>query len=198
MTEVIGLYQPKSLVEWRGRLGNREADRQMQEAADLGTKVHALIEEAFSRGEAVEAEGDDLAHRLAAQVWTWAVSEGVKVVSQEEGLLNAQDGYGGTPDLICTMNGLPALVVADWKTSSSIKDTYRLQLAAYARAYNLKHGLTWADGVNQGVIVRPKKREPDKPPQVKMFKQLERDWPAFEGLLTFWKFLEGRGPWATT
>ncbi len=198
VTEVIGLYQPEELVRWRGRLGNREADRVMQEAADFGSNMHGLIEEAFKRGAPVEGEEGDLAAHLAAQAYQWAQDEGVAVVAQEEGILNEEDGYGGTADLFCRFHNDPAIVVCDWKSSGSVHDTYALQLSAYARAYNLKHGLTWAAGVNKGVIIRPQKKAPHKPPQIVRHDHLERDFAAFKGLLTMWQFVNQRGLWDGT
>lgn len=197
VTEVLALYAPKELQEWRGRLGNREADRVMQEAGDFGSEMHGLIEEAFKRGAPVEGEPDDLAATLAAQAYKWAQDEGVVVVAQEEGILNEHDGYGGTADLFCRFHADPKLWVADWKSSGSVHDTYALQLAAYARSYNLKHGLTWAEGVNAGIIIRPRKREPNKPPQIVRVNNLEREFTAFDGLLTLWKKLNKRGAWET-
>lgn len=195
VTQVLSLYQPEDLVRWRGAKGNREADRVMHEAGDFGSRMHGLIEEAFARGTPVEGEEDDLAARLAAQAYQWAKDEGVVVVAQEEGILNEVDGYGGTADLFCRFHADPTLWVADWKSSSSVHETYDLQLAAYARAYNLKHGLTWATGVNNGIIIRPQKKAPHKPPQIVRVPNLEREFTAFDGLLTLWKKLNRRGQW---
>ncbi len=198
VTEILGLYAPKELQEWRGRLGNREADRIMQEAGDFGTNMHGLVEEAFKRGAPVEGEEGDLAATLAAQAFQWAQDEGVVVVAQELGILNEVDGYGGTADLFCRFHADPTLWCLDWKSASSVHETYDLQLAAYARSYNLKHGLTWATGVNAGIIVRPRKKEPHKPPEIVRVHNLEREFTAFAGLLTLWKKLNKRGAWDGT
>jgi len=202
VTEVVGVPEvagitPKELSEWRGRLGNREADRLLHEAGDLGTNVHALIEESMSRGELAENENPKES-ALAARVWEWIGKTVMEPVATEVGLLNSVDGYGGTFDVVARFAGAsPAtLWVVDWKTAGAIHDTYALQLAAYARSYNLSKGLSWADGINRGIIVRPRKEAPDKPVETRKFMFLERDFQVFAGLLKLWQFLNGRGEWS--
>jgi hypothetical protein len=195
VTEIIGLYKAPELVSWFGRVGNKEAERVSNEAADLGTRVHALIEESFSRDEAADSE-DELASDLAARVFEWAEEQHLVVVEKELGLLNLEDGYGGTPDAFVRFGTDEELLVCDWKTAGAIHETYALQLAAYARSYNLSKGLTWETGVSGGVIVRPDKRHPKKPPEVKYFDKLNRDFLAFEGLLRLFRFLNRRGEWS--
>jgi hypothetical protein len=200
VTEVLDvsdvLESPEdSLAQWRGRLGNREADRLMNEAAELGTQMHSLVDEAFDRGEVVEAEDDSLPHQLAARAFEWATAHSVIPIAREQGILNAAEGYGGTSDLIHTMDGAPRLLVCDWKSSGCIRVTYRLQLSAYARAWNLAHGLTWETGINAGCIVRPQKKFPLKPAEWRMYENLEADYEVFRGLLKAWNFINRRGQW---
>lgn len=193
VTEIIGLYKPKALVDWYGRVGLREAERISSEAAALGSDMHGRIEEMIDRGAAMETEDDDKAGELALRAYEWMSKEGVVVVEKEVGILNALDGYGGTADLICRFHKDPTLWVADWKSSGSIHETYRLQLAAYARSYNVREGLTWANGISCGVIVRPDKKKPLAPPQVKRYTGLEADYEVFAGLLELWKWLDAAG-----
>lgn len=200
VTEVLDvsdvLESPEdSLAQWRGRLGNREADRLMNEAAALGTEMHALIDEAFDRGEVVVSDQDSLPHQLATRAYEWAQERGVVPVVRELGILNAAEGYGGTADIFHTMKDHKGLLVTDWKSSGCIRRTYRLQLSAYARAYNLANGLTWENGVNAGCIVRPQKKAPHKAVEWKLYENLEKDYEVFRGLLNAWNFINRRGQW---
>lgn len=197
VTEVTSLYYPEELACWRGRVGNSVADAILETAGQFGTKTHSLIEERFRRGEPLGADFEtEPEAALADKAVEWAEARGVEIVGQELGLYSAKYRYGGTCDLLCRFRGEPAVVLVDWKTSGSIKKTYRMQLAAYAWLYNEHKRKNWKTGVNAGWIVRLDKRHGAKPPEAKLFPGLETDFQAFLGLLTVWDFLNDAGAWA--
>jgi hypothetical protein len=57
VTTVLGVLDKEGLTKWYGRLGLEEAERQKNEAADFGSKVHAAIEAVYS-GQDIELTDD--------------------------------------------------------------------------------------------------------------------------------------------
>lgn len=118
-----------------------------EEAAEIGTRVHDLIE-AFihngdfilqnEHGDNVVINLDDEDKRVARALRTfkdWWLKEGLKPVSIEEWLVCVESGYGGTLDSVCRDRN-DKLVLCDWKTSKKIRPEYRLQVAAYAHLWS--------------------------------------------------------------
>ena len=44
VTTVLGHFKKKSLIEWRNRIGNEEADKVMYRASNRGTRFHNMME----------------------------------------------------------------------------------------------------------------------------------------------------------
>jgi len=136
-----------ALINWRKRVGEEEAKRRTRLAANRGTWMHGVIEDAF--------KGDDIEHHLeAAPDWKPyfetvepfldCISEPVLVESAVAWWSPGDEiGFSGTLDTVAKMtNGLLALV--DWKTSYKEKPDYQLadykrQLGAYAMAAEQLH-----------------------------------------------------------
>lgn len=118
----------------------------LSDAGDQGSRVHLAIERLLA-GEPVSyfdvpfGYSEHYTKRewemiLAFQVWfqEWKP----QVIAVEETVEG--DGYAGTVDLICTINGEQWIV--DWKTSKSgIYESYKLQVAAYAKALNIQNAM---------------------------------------------------------
>ncbi len=109
-----------------------EAMETSRAAADLGVRVHSIIEQMVS-GIAVDA--DEEAVIIAAPYAQWH-SDHIDSEILEQSFAHPI-GYGGRVDMICVYDGDPAVV--DWKTQRGkpgkkmvAYDTYGMQLAAYA------------------------------------------------------------------
>lgn len=111
-----------------------EADK--DEAADLGTAIHASIE-SFIAGARFQPE-----HEVHIEsVKRFMAENHVEVLKAEHAFSDKDYGYGGTIDLACKVNGLCCIV--DWKSrrtkpeDKKLKpyESHPLQIAAYAQAY---------------------------------------------------------------
>lgn len=104
------------------------------EAAALGSAVHDLAD-ALVTGRSVPAMSEAVMRRVDRYAQWWAAS-GWRVRVSEALLINPDDGYGGTLDLVCyDRDG--RTVLADLKTGKLHREAV-LQLAAYSMA-------TWAE-----------------------------------------------------
>jgi len=145
VTTVLDRTKDKTaLKEWAHRVGQAEADRQKEEAAYIGTWMHATLEhilegKPLSLGRDWKAmKGHHMAFTLANRYFG-AISE---IHGSEVGLYY-KDRYAGTTDLVATYRG--KLAIIDFKQSVKPKrheyiTDYFHQLAAYAVAHDLRHG----------------------------------------------------------
>lgn len=68
----------------------------------------------------------------------WIESADTEILENEVMVASAKHKYAGSLDAVGRKDG--KLIVLDWKTSNSIKSTYALQVAAYAKAYEETSG----------------------------------------------------------
>lgn len=129
VTSVLKTVRNPGLEEWRGRVGNREANKVSKDAALVGTKLHAVIQHALTNGSAVlpaRCKEDQLTWCLKA-FQEWVALRKPRPLWIEKRVFHSH-GFAGTVDLI--EDG----VLTDWKTSRAMSDLYWLQLNAYAGA----------------------------------------------------------------
>jgi ATP-dependent exoDNAse (exonuclease V) beta subunit len=133
------------LIEWKKRVGEEEANRQSQQAAGLGTKVHNAIEK-YVKGQEWDNFGNNLVSILARKMTLSMIEQGLSKVNElwgvEVGLL-AQGLYAGTTDSVGIYEGAESII--DYKTSKKLKkrewiEDYFLQGCAYALAHNEMYG----------------------------------------------------------
>ena len=146
-TTICGRWKDSGgLLYWAGQTGHRQGaaglpfnlygDR--DEAADVGTYIHALVEwhingETFSG----EPEPDPSLDKAAVargrkgyqNFLRWEEQTGLFVVSWEKPLVSEKYAYGGTPDGLFEFKG--KIAMGDWKSSKRVYADNLLQLAAY-------------------------------------------------------------------
>jgi hypothetical protein len=157
------------LIWWRGNVGNAEADRIMEEASDLGTAVHELTENVEKGG--ILYHEDPLVVQLADSYLKWVETAVEDVLGIEVPLVGELDGmaYGGTIDRIYRLK-TGEIAIVDIKTSKQCSPSMGRQLAGLD---NLLAQSPMLDGIVAKLtivrlkIVRLKKDDPTKPPQVK-------------------------------
>lgn len=133
------------LDAWRKRVGEEEAERIRQSAADRGIIVHKYLERYWNQenifSDLLQETSDVqyLTHNLIK-----ATQKNVtKVYAQELALWNKHIGYAGRVDMVGKWRGDDCII--DFKTSkkkkylSNIRDYY-LQVAGYAEAFNTLFG----------------------------------------------------------
>jgi len=145
VTTILDRTKDKAaLKEWAIRLGQAEADRQREEAAYIGTNMHATLE-CIINGDAMKfgtdwkaIKGHQMAFTLANRYF-----EAITEIHGSEVGLYYEDRYAGTTDLVATYRG--KLAIIDFKQSVRPKryeyiTDYFHQLAAYAMAHDWEHG----------------------------------------------------------
>lgn len=133
------------LIQWRNRIGEEEANRQSQQAAGLGTKVHNALEK-YILGEEWDNFGNNMVSILAGKMSRVMIDRGLSKVNElwgtEVGLM-AKGLYAGTSDAIGIYDGEHSII--DFKTAKKLKKPewitdYYLQGCAYALAHNEMFG----------------------------------------------------------
>jgi len=138
--------------------GVKAADRAKQQAATIGTAMHAGIEWAL-RTQLGEDPGPEPrlpdAAAWAVESWKdWAKSVALEPLAIERTVYCEVCGYAGTLDLYARVSGV--LTVLDWKSGKAIYPEAFLQNIAYRHAAT-RRGMPSA----QGLIVRLPKYQDD-------------------------------------
>lgn len=142
-----------TLKAWAERIGLAEAERIRNEAAAVGTHMHAVMERMIAYRDLprptnwLMVRGYELGYKLINNYFQF-VSE----IWGSEVPLYYPGKYAGTTDLVCVFRGKPAIV--DFKQSLRPKkrqwiEDYFQQLTAYAAAHNIVHGTT----IDYGVVL---------------------------------------------
>lgn len=140
----------KALNNWANAIGQVNAKKITQNAADRGTAVHTMIERHL-RGEVVFAPQEfEQAHINSYNALKLKLKSIDEVWCQEEALFSNTIGIAGRVDCIGVYKGVESII--DFKTSTRIKsqkdiEDYRVQLCAYAVMHNEMFGTDISNGV---------------------------------------------------
>lgn len=118
-----------------------EHERLANAAADIGTQVHALIEQAIKQQLHQECEipvASDEALFVFAGWREWAKRVHFSPLMAEGKVHHKALDYCGSFDALCMIDGRPA--IADWKPTPNVWPERRLQSAAYREAL---HAMGW-------------------------------------------------------
>jgi hypothetical protein len=137
VTTVLGHFKKASILEWRNRVGNKEADYVMRRAGVRGTKFHALMERYLGNEQNIfEGVMPDMkqAFRDAQPV----LDRIDNIHYMEVPLYSEVLGVAGRTDVIAEFDGVPSII--DFKTSLREKreewiDGYFEQATAYSLMY---------------------------------------------------------------
>ena len=219
VTSIIGILDKPQLTRWKmrevakaaiaipGPQGEepveRFADRaieaamsQVGEAADLGSRIHAAIEN-LMRGSA-EEPSEEL-KPYVKPVLDWMRQVGVKVTNSEIVLVNAVHGFAGRVDALFTWgDGFGKLGILDFKTKKTKEgekveayDEHTLQLAAYAATHYGAEHLQHVVAANLFIS----STEPGRLEVVKHDKaKLVAAYEAFTQMCAVWRFRKGYDP----
>jgi genome maintenance exonuclease 1 len=135
VTTVLGAQKKESIMAWRKRVGEAEANRVSKLATGRGTNVHTLCERYLNN----ESLGDIMPDAKEMFVSLKPLLNRINNIHyQEQALWSVQLGMAGRVDCIGEFDG--QLSVIDFKTSKKIKqeahiEDYFWQTAAYALMY---------------------------------------------------------------
>jgi hypothetical protein len=144
VTTILDKTKPRekreALANWKKRVGDKEAQRIVTEAANVGTVMHNILEY-WVKNEDYDP-GNNVVHRQAkamAQVVKEHVQPNLDEVWGSEVNLYYPGLYAGTTDLLGVWKGQPAIM--DFKQTNKPKkrewiEDYFLQGAAYGLAHN--------------------------------------------------------------
>lgn len=136
VTTVIGStlgWSKDALIGWAHKLGREGRSlRERDDAAALGSAVHALVARHYGAEEDVDdtvAALIDQARPNAERVIAW-IDERYAVIECERQMIGSD--YAGTLDLVLRDKERGDLVIADLKTGRGVYDEVAIQLGAYA------------------------------------------------------------------
>ena len=156
VTTILSATQPQdkldSIAKWKAKVGEVEADRIKNTAANRGTIMHSMLEGYILEKEVLDmTEAGVQAHSMAKTIIDKGLPDleeiwGSEVVVSYPGL------YAGATDLVGVYMGRDSII--DFKQSNKPKriewiTDYKLQMVAYAMAHNYVHG----SEIEQGVIL---------------------------------------------
>ena len=118
ITSVLGTEPKPYLIEWRNRLGNSAADKEMQRCATRGTNVHTLAETYLNNLERDKAkyEKSDIVMFNKLKL---GLSKIDNILAQECALYSDFLEVAGRCDVVAEYNG--KLSIIDFKTSNGVK-----------------------------------------------------------------------------
>lgn len=154
VTTILDKTKDKThLIAWANRVGVEEAERIKDDAAKVGTAMHAYIE-AHIKGRPIRPAKTDWqlkAYRMGACLME-AYFQELDEAWGNEVMLYRRGLYAGTTDLVGIFRGEPSII--DFKQANKMKkrewiDDYFVQLTAYASAHNEMYGTK----IRQGVVL---------------------------------------------
>ena len=156
VTSILSLTKSEedkaSLELWKQRVGYKEANRIKTDASRRGTSLHSYIED-YLRGRVNDSffESNEQ-HKNMAKV---IIENGIKgkldeIFGMEATLINPNDRYAGTADLIGIYKGNETII--DFKQANRPKKAdyiqdYFLQLGAYTLAHDVVHRTKMKAGI---------------------------------------------------
>lgn len=129
-------------VEQALEIGRKAHAVRRDAAADAGTLAHSYVEQwlaheslAVDLADEQQAKGFAAARRLIDWVEEAEGAGRLEVLGFEVPLVDVASGYGGTIDMVASIDGV--VHVVDFKTGKGVYDEVALQLGAYRALWNL-------------------------------------------------------------
>ena len=107
----------RQLNNWRRRVGEKEADRIMNQASTIGTEMHQVLEYYLSGG----GYYNDMEEGAKPRMMAKTILDNIKIdeVWGNEISLEYQNKFAGTCDMTAVVYGKPSIV--DWKQANKPK-----------------------------------------------------------------------------
>jgi len=170
--ETPSMQEIESLV-LKGKTAWRE---KRDSAADTGTDIHAIFEDIIN-GKVVTVK-DDIS-KCVDQFFEFQKKYKPKWIATEQIVGHKELRYCGTFDALAEIEGKVYLI--DFKTSTSVKDSFSIQLLAYKKAHESMGKTPKVD--KMAVLWTPK--EGDKYEFVVYDKDEKLEWELFKSALMF-------------
>lgn len=146
VTTILSSIPDQGLLDWRERVGEEEATRLTTEAADIGSKMHDMLEQYLRSGRLITLKEKDDNSKLAYRLYNLIRLRGFKGVSEIWGIETAlyfSNLYAGRTDLVGVYKDKPTII--DFKTSNFYRNDemlkkYKMQISAYSVAHRWMFG----------------------------------------------------------
>jgi len=135
VTTLLSENEPAGILEWRKRVGEKEAKKIMLKAANRGTYVHTQLENLINNPEYLIEEAVPIKQEMVGLLWNFLKENMQVCYGTEMQLYSNKLRLAGTTDLIAKINGVKYVV--DFKTATYPKDpeyidNYHNQLSIYS------------------------------------------------------------------
>jgi len=143
VTSVVGLMNQKSIMQWRARVGEEEANKIASKAASRGTRIHQLCEDYLNNAE-IDINKYSFEDRLNFKELKPFLHNIDNIHLQETRLYSDYLKMAGTVDCVAEWKG--KLSIIDFKTAKKLKEksyitNYFCQASAYAIMYEELFGI---------------------------------------------------------
>ena len=167
LQETMPQEKKESLDRWKLKVGETEADRIRDHAAERGTIMHRILE-GYLTGHR-HSDLSDLGQQagvMATNIWETDLRDNMQEIWGSEIVVYYPELYAGATDLVGIYGGRESII--DFKQSNKFKrrewvTDYFFQLAGYALAHNVMHNtkiqcgvilMCTADNVFQKFVVK--------------------------------------------
>lgn len=152
VTTVLGELKKDSIIAWRKRVGEKEANKISTKASRRGTAVHTLCEDYLNNEDAFLKDAMPMNIETFRSIQPILDNHIDNIYAQEVGLYSNHLKLAGRVDCIAEFNG--KLSIIDFKTSLRPKkrewiNTYFMQEAAYSIMFEERTGIP----INQLVTI---------------------------------------------
>lgn len=193
VTTITGLLHKPALVPWANNLGLQGINVRsyVDEKARAGTLAHEMILAHFKGEKANTSDYTsveiDLAENAFLSFLEWEKNKKIEPIYIEHSLVSERHGYGGTFDLLATMDS--EICLMDFKTGSGIYREYWLQLAGYMQLL-FENYLDLE--IEKAMIINIPRTEDENFIEDRRSDRwiMLRAWPGFKGLLDVYKALK--------
>lgn len=184
---MLDATQEKQWLEDVISTASGHANKLRNEAADLGTRAHAYIDENLMS----EKMCGDVSAELKPIIQgfeEWRKQTDLFFVRKDTVVFSSELKYAGSLDALARKISTRGLVILDWKTSNRFSHDYAYQVAAYAKALEEMTG----EPVEEGWAVRFDKHQPTF--EVRRVKNLDESFEVFKYALMLWRSIQ-QDPW---
>ena len=142
VTSILNVLSKPALIHWAWQMGcdGKDYRKERDEKGEIGSLAHYLIMCFFKMVEPdlkdYTPNQIDQAETCVIKFYDWIKQYVIKQIFVEEPMTDEINGFGGTPDLVCTIND--ELTLIDFKTAKAIYSDNFYQLAAYKRLVELR------------------------------------------------------------
>ena len=140
VTTFLSTFKKDSIIKWRKRVGEEEANKVSGRATRRGTKFHSLMESYLANESVNSFLTEDVMPDMKQAFYNMQpILERVNNIHHIEAMLHSDKiGLAGQVDLIAEFDGVPSVI--DFKTSTKPKredwiEDYFLQTTAYSLMY---------------------------------------------------------------